>query len=117
MGICSRFPYPPPPYEAISASTPRPTHTQSKPVTPPGATSTYIRVAQGRKIRPSKGQIKEPLKAALHTIGLASHQMAPPTRGPKRRRIVKKQHMFVFLFVARAARKNQIRLRGSEAED
>jgi len=74
-------------------------------------------VAQGRKIRPSNGQIKEPLKAALHTIGLASHQIAPPTRGPNKSRIVKKQHMFVFLFTSITARRSETWLHGYELED
>jgi hypothetical protein len=71
--------------------------THSKPVTPPENTSIYIRVVQGRKIRPSKGQIQE-LKAVCHTIGLKSHQSAPTKRGPIKTNNAKMQHIVNLLF-------------------
>ena len=54
---------------------------QSKPTTPPGNTSIYIRVVQGRKIKPRIGQTMV-LNAEFHNAGLTSHQITPATRGP-----------------------------------
>jgi hypothetical protein len=61
----------------------------------------YIKVVQGRRIRPSTGQRNEPLKAILHNAGLAIHQSAPAKRGPNRSSRVKKQHIVIF-FLARS---------------
>jgi hypothetical protein len=82
----------------MSAKTAIPMKTHSKPVKPPVNTSRYIRVVQGKKIRPSKGQIQE-LKAVCHNTGLKSHQSAPTNRGPIKTNRAKMQHIAILLLI------------------
>jgi hypothetical protein len=54
---------------------------QSHPLSPPACQRiTYINVANGRKMRPSRGQIQV-LKAASTITGLAIQMMNRPSRG------------------------------------
>jgi hypothetical protein len=66
-----------------------------KPAT--GKMITYIKVVQGTKMIPRMGQMIE-LKAKFQRTGLNSHQITAAIRGPKRTRVVKKQHI-AFLLV------------------
>jgi hypothetical protein len=66
-----------------------------KPAT--GKMITNIKVVHGTKMIPRIGQIIELLKAAFHLRGQNSHQTIAATRGPRRTRTVKKQHMAILL--------------------
>ena len=66
-----------------------------KPAT--GKMITYIKVVQGTKMIPKIGQMIE-LNAIFHLAGQISHQITAAIRGPKRNRVVKKQHI-AFLLV------------------
>jgi hypothetical protein len=57
---------------------------------------TYINVFQGTKIIPRIGQMFE-LKARFHFAGKNNHQMMAATRGPKRTKTVRKQHIAILL--------------------
>jgi hypothetical protein len=59
---------------------------------------TNIKVVQGTKMIPRMGQMMELLKAAFHLRGQNSHQIIAATRGPKRTRVVKKQHIAILLY-------------------
>jgi hypothetical protein len=61
-----------------------------KPTT--GNIPTYIRVVHGRKMMPRIGQIMV-LNVRFHFIGQKSHQTIAARRGPKRNRVVMKQHI------------------------
>src|SRR3979490_377866 len=76
----------------MSASTATPRKSQSKPVTPCGATSTYMRVVQGKNRNPRKG-MRNVSKVADHRTGCASHQTKIAARGPSKARMEIKQHM------------------------
>lgn len=65
-----------------------------KPAT--GKMMTYINVVQGTKIIPRIGQIIE-LNAKVHLNGQMSHQIMAAIRGPKRTKIVRKQHIAYLL--------------------
>jgi len=66
-----------------------------KPAT--GKMITNIKVVQGTKIIPRMGQIIDELKAAFHLRGQNSHQIIAATRGPRRTRVVRKQHIAILL--------------------
>jgi hypothetical protein len=85
---CFFPPYPLPAYEEMSANKEMPSQSQSKPVTPPGKTITYIRVVQGRKIIPKIPQIPF-VKAKLYLAGCISHQTALAKRGPSKSKRIK----------------------------
>jgi hypothetical protein len=53
---------------------------------------TYIRVVQGAKMMPRIGQMME-LNARFQRAGQKSHQTSAAIRGPKRMRVVRKQHI------------------------
>jgi hypothetical protein len=57
---------------------------------------TYINVVQGTKIIPRIGQIFE-LNAKFHLNGQMSHQIMAAIRGPKRTKVVRKQHIAYLL--------------------
>jgi hypothetical protein len=65
-----------------------------KPAT--GKMITYINVVQGTKIIPRMGQMIE-LNAKFHLNGQMSHQISAAIRGPKRTKVVKKQHITCLL--------------------
>jgi hypothetical protein len=65
-----------------------------KPAT--GKMMTYINVVQGTKIIPKMGQMIE-LNVRLHLAGQNSHQIMAATRGPKRTKAVRKQHIAFLL--------------------
>jgi len=65
-----------------------------KPTT--GKMMTYINVVQGTKIIPRIGQMIE-LNAKVHLAGQMSHQIMAAIRGPKRTKVVKKQHITCLL--------------------
>src|SRR6185312_12236331 len=70
----------------------RPSHSQSNPITPPGATSTYIRVVHGANRKPRNGSRKL-VNVRLQRTGSNSHHSAMAVRGPKNRRMTNR-HMF-----------------------
>src|SRR5881394_1252917 len=87
-----RLDQPPVVYEATSPINARASQAQSHPTTlPKGATATNISVVQGRKTKPSAGQMKVS-KAADQRDGFTSHQKSMPTRGPAKS-VIKKRHM------------------------
>jgi hypothetical protein len=53
---------------------------------------TYIMVVHGAKMKPNNGQRKLG-KAACQISGLINHQMSIPARGPRKTKMVKKQHI------------------------
>jgi hypothetical protein len=63
------------------------------PVTPPGATATYINVVQGKNINPRMGQRAELKATPTQAKGRAIHQITPAIRGPRKSKTVKKQHI------------------------
>ena len=77
-------------------ASPRPIHSQSSPVTPPGATITYISVVQGTKTIPATGHSHrfdgptEERRLPAHRIN--KPQMALRTRGPSVTRTRNAQH-------------------------
>src|SRR6185503_10197401 len=85
-GTRPRPPSAPPAYDARSAATASPSHSKSSPSRPNGATSTYMRVVQGRnrKMKVSK--------AADQRNGSISHQKMMTMRGPNRSRL-RNRHM------------------------
>jgi hypothetical protein len=67
---------------------------QSIPTKPTAGLKTmaYVSVVQGRNMIPKIVRIQE-LKAIANRIGLSNHQIPNPTRGPRKTRVVKKQHI------------------------
>jgi hypothetical protein len=65
-----------------------------KPAT--GKMMTYINVVQGTKIIPRMGQMIEG-NTMFHLNGRMSHQITAAIRGPKRTKVVKKQHIAFLL--------------------
>jgi hypothetical protein len=61
-----------------------------------GNRMTYINVVQGTKIIPRIGQMIV-LNVKFHLAGQNSHQTMAATRGPKRIRVVRKQHIAYLL--------------------
>jgi len=84
-------------YDAISKTTPRATSSHSAPLTPPIAdhANTYMIVVQGRRTRPSSGQIQ--LSNATSTLSPKIHQAPSATRGPKSPSTMSKQHTWANL--------------------
>src|SRR6188508_1660075 len=92
-GTRPRPPMAPPAYDARSAATASPIHSRSIPSTPPGDTSTYIKVVHGRNRKPRNGRMKLS-NAADQRSGSMIHQRTITTRGPKSSRL-RKKHMTI----------------------
>ena len=89
----------PPVYHRMSKNSISPSHNQSHPNKPPGATMMYMIVVQGRNMMPSIGQIHHRLppakfrKADSQRSGWKIHHNAPKIRGPRITSVRNAQHM------------------------
>ena len=79
-----------PAYVETSIATASASHSQSNPVTPPGATITYMIVVHGRKITPRSGQMNV-WNVACILSGWNIHQMRKASRGAPASRTANRQ--------------------------
>src|SRR5512141_711030 len=86
----------------MSATTASPIRIQSNPLTPPGATKTYISVVHGASRNPRNGTQNES-KVALNRTESKIHQSAIAERGPKNNRTTK-MHIATILPTLRVVR-------------
>ena len=79
-------------HDETSATMPRPSQTQSNPVTPPRATAAHINVVQGANRNPANAHKKLSNAASQREVSI-SHQTRMAALGPTNAKVANKQHI------------------------